>query len=335
MHGRPEIQDIPRALRHTLEKAKSEYAGLIRQTRWGEGPIYICPCGGSTCVSLVGAYAFESLLGWPVVARTASVFQNYSSSVLQPRSILLVISASGEAPEALDLARLSRARGATLLALTNNPESELAKTAQGVILTRAEPAEDSPAIAATQHVALTYLAWVAAQTLKRPTAALAALEEEFEKLPGQAEWAFVHLAGAIRALAADLKSQTRSWIVGSGYYHPSALQCARRMRELASLQSYGVEAAEFRWGTRGTPANRDAILLLAGSRSKSKKMIHPFASQSRIERTRVLSITDPDDRELADRSDLAVLIPSLSELVGSSLMLILVEWLAVETAYRN
>jgi glucosamine--fructose-6-phosphate aminotransferase (isomerizing) len=148
LHRRPEIQDIPRALRQTLEKAKPEYAELIRQTRWGEGPIYVCACGGSTSVSLVGAYAFECLLGWPVVVRTAAVFQNYSSSVLQPRSILLVISASGEAPEALHLARLARSRGAILLAMTNNPASQLAKSAQGVILTRAESADDTPATAA-------------------------------------------------------------------------------------------------------------------------------------------------------------------------------------------
>jgi hypothetical protein len=48
----------------------------------------------------------------------------------------------------------------------------------------------------------------------------------------------------------------------------------------------------------------------------------------------VLSITDPDDRELAGRSDLAVLTPSLSEMVGSTLVLVLVEWLAVEMAHE-
>lgn len=335
MHGRPEIQDIPRALRQTLDKAKPEYTELIRRARRGEGPIYICPCGASSSVSLIGRYAFESMVGWPVVTRAASVFQNYSSSLLQPRSILLVISASGDAPEALDLARLARARGAFLLALTNNPNSELAKAAQGVILTRAEPAEDTPAIAACQHLALTYLAWVAAQTLKRPLPELASLEEEFEKLPGHAEWAFIHLAKAIRSLASELRTKTGSWVVGGGFFHPAALQCAARIRELATLHSWGMGAAEFRRRPSAAGPNQDAVLLLSGSRSKSKREIHQCASQARIERLGVLSITDPDDRELADRSDLAVLTPSLSEVVGSTLVLILVEWLAVEAAHRT
>jgi glucosamine--fructose-6-phosphate aminotransferase (isomerizing) len=334
MHGRPEIQDIPRALRQTLEKAKPEYTALVRQTRWGEGPIYICACGGSNCVSLVGGYAFESLLGLPVVARQATVFQNYSSSLLKPRSILLVVSASGDAPEALDLARLARSRGATLLAMTSNPAGPLAKSAQGVILTGAELPDDTPATAVCQHAALTYLAWVAAQTLKRPSTALTSLEGEFEKLPRHAEWSFIHLADAIRSLASRLRNRPVVWVVGGGFYHPAALQGAKRIRELAKLHAVGIEAAEFRGRVRAAASSEDAVLFLSGSHSKFKREIHQSVAQARMERMGVLSVTDPDDRELAGRSDLAVLAPCLSELVGSTLVLILVEWLAVEAAHQ-
>jgi glucosamine--fructose-6-phosphate aminotransferase (isomerizing) len=217
--------------------------------------------------------------------------------------------------------------------MTNNPASQLAKSAQGVILTRAESADDTPATAACQHAALTYFAWVAAQTLKRPSAALSSLEEEFEKLPGHAEWTLIHLADAIRSLASELRSRPGAWVVGGGFYHPAALQGAGRVRELARLHAVGLEAAEFRRGSRAAASSQDAVLFLSGSHSKFKREIHQSAAQARIEKMAVLSITDPNDRELTDRSDLAVLIPSLSEVVGSTLVLTLVEWLAAEVAH--
>jgi hypothetical protein len=47
---------------------------------------------------------------------------------------------------------------------------------------------------------------------------------------------------------------------------------------------------------------------------------------------RILSVTDRNDRELADRSHFALLLPTLTEIVGSTLSLVLAEWLAVRAA---
>jgi len=335
MQGLRQILDIPRALRETLEKGKAEYAEVVRRTRWAEGPIYICACGASAQVALVGAYAFEFLLCRPVVLRTALVFQNYSFSLLEPRSLLLVISASGDDPEVAELARLAHSRHATLLALTSNPAGLLAKSAQGVFLTQAASPEDTPATVASQHLALTYLAWMAAETLKRPSPQLTSCGEEFEKLPTHADWACIHLADAIRALTSELRSQQGLWVVGTGFYHGVALQCARRFRELVRVRAAGTEVSEFARGSWPKGPSEEAVLFLSGSRSKLKKAVHESAAKARTAGIRVFSITDPNDRELSERSDLAVLTPSLLEVTHSTLILMLAEWLAVEAARQN
>ena len=335
MHGIQKILDIPRTLRETLEKGKAEYPEVIRQTRWGEGPIYISACGASAHVGLVGAYAFESLLGRPVVVRTPLVFQNYSYSLLEPRSVLLVISASGDDPEVAELARLAHSRHATLLALTSNPAGLLAKSAQGVFLTQPASPEDTPATAASQHVALTYLAWLAAETLKRPSRQLTSCGEEFEKLPTHADWACIHLADAIRALASELRSQQGLWVAGNGFYHGVALQYARRFRELVGVLAAGMEVTEFVRESWPKDFHKEAVLLLSGSRSNLKKAVHEAAAKARTAGIRVFSVTDPNDRELSERSDLAVLTPSLLEITHSTLILMLAEWLGVEAARQK
>ena len=67
---RRQFLDLPRALREILEKGRPEWEELVRRARWGELPVYMVGCGASFAVGLAGAYAFESLLGWPVVVRT-------------------------------------------------------------------------------------------------------------------------------------------------------------------------------------------------------------------------------------------------------------------------
>ncbi len=61
-----------------------------------------------------------------------------------------------------------------------------------------------------------------------------------------------------------------------------------------------------------------------------KKLLHRSAAQARANGARVLSLTDSNDRELAEGSDLGILIPSLLEAPASTLTMFMLEWLAME-----
>src|SRR5579859_1769975 len=127
MDLRQQILDSPRALRETLEKGRPEFESLVRRVPWGEGPIFMVGAGSSYVATLTGAYAFEGLLGWPVIARRSADFEAYALSLLHPRSVLLALSNSGENVATLAAARAAQGRKAVLLAITNNPASTLAQ----------------------------------------------------------------------------------------------------------------------------------------------------------------------------------------------------------------
>ena len=55
-----------------------------------------------------------------------------------------------------------------------------------------------------------------------------------------------------------------------------------------------------------------------------------MAARCRKTRLQVFSVTDANDRELVDQSSLAVLLPVTSEVVGSTLTLALLDWVAYE-----
>ena len=241
MDLKAEILDIPHALGETLEKGRPEYDAVVRQTRWGDGPVYIVGSGSSLVAGLSAAYAFESLLGWPAIVREAAAFQACSLSVLRPRSVVLAISPSGEDSETLEMAQVARSRRATVLVLTNNAQSALAKSADGVFLVRAGEEQGAGAKAAVcQQAAASYLGLVAARVLKRPHPQLDALEADFEKLPGHVEWALTQLTDAVRSFAAELQGLQSLCAVGGGFYHPAALQWASLVKKLTAIDARGL-----------------------------------------------------------------------------------------------
>lgn len=333
MDFKQEILDMPRVLREMLEKGRPEYEALVRKTRWGDGPIYVIGGGACAPVGLTAAYAFEGLLGWPVVTRPAKVFATYGAALLRPRSILLVLCEAEESEETLETARLARSRGATVLALSHDPMSPLAQMADGVFLLRlGEEAGGGVKGLISAQAALGYISLVAARSLKRHHPQLDVLEQEFEKLPGHIEWVLSQMPDAVRSLASELKGLRRLRLVGAGFYHAAALEAAFLMTRLAGLEAEGFESSEFRSGVLPGLEREAVVVFLSGSRCRLKREVHQAAAQARIAAAKIISVTDGNDRELADRSTLAVLLPILTEMVGSTLALTLLAWVAAQVA---
>ena len=330
MGYRQQIHEIPATLSAALEKARAEYGAALHMIRWGDGPVYVCGAGDSAALGLAAGYAFESFVGLPVVARPVEFFQTYGLSLLQRRSVLIMITGPGEWPEAQELARSAQERGCTTIAFTNAPESPLLKLANHVFLVRAEGEAESPAAAVCMHAALNFLAFEALRVLRKPNPGWDLVGKDFDQLSERLDWVFTQLPSVVRTLAAELAQLPRLTIVGGGFYHYPARQTARRLRSLPGLQVAGVEASEFLTEHSHFAGRGETVLFLSGSHSKIKKLIHRCAAQARANGARVLSLTDSNDRDLVDSSDLGILVPALQEAPASSLAMFMLEWLGME-----
>jgi glucosamine--fructose-6-phosphate aminotransferase (isomerizing) len=333
MDLRQQILDTPRALRETFEKGRPEFESLIRRVRWGDGSIFMVGAGSSYIATLTGAHAFETLLGWPVVARPSVDFESYGLAVLRPRSVVLALSNSGETAETLDAARSARTRGAVVLAMTNNPASQLAQMADLALLLHAgSPSESGLQTILCQHAALGYLSWVAALTLKRHHQQLDVWKEEFAKLPDHVEWIQTHFADAVRALASELKGLRNLTVVGGGFYYPVALEAAVMLTRLAHAPAEGKDVAALQGADLPLASEDSAVLLLSGSHCRLKKKIHAVLAQAKQTRERTYAVTDNNDRELSRAAKLSILLPELSEMTGSILTLALLQSVASQMA---
>jgi len=314
----------------TLEKARAEFGAVVRKVRWGDGPVYVCGVVDCAELGLAAGYAFEMLPGWPVVWRPLEVFLSYGLSLLRPRSVLVMICAAGEWPEAQELARRAQERGCVVVALGSTPDSPLVNRADHVFLARAEGSADSPAVMACLHAALNFLAFESMRLLKKPKPWWDTAEKEFGQLPDKLEWAFTQLSSVARSTAAELASFPGLRIVGGGFYHFPAWRAARRWRLSSGLPVEALEVSEFTTGLAHCARRDEALLFLSGSHSKFKKLVDRGAAQARTDGARVLSLTDGNDRDLADASNLGILIPELHEAPACTLTLFMLEWLAME-----
>ena len=139
-----EIMEQPEAIRRTVSprirdgrvvlddvKLTADYVKDISR-------IFIIACGSSYHVGVVSKYNWEKLLRRPVEVCLASEFR-YSDPLVDERSLVVVISQSGETLDTMAAMREAKRLGGRTLAIVNVVGSSIARDADDVLYTWAGP----------------------------------------------------------------------------------------------------------------------------------------------------------------------------------------------------
>ncbi|MCS6831929.1 MAG: SIS domain-containing protein, partial [bacterium] len=100
--------------------------------------ILIVACGTAYHAGLIGKHALERWLRRPVEVYYSSEFR-YGDPILQPNTLAVFISQSGETADTLAALRLCREAGYTTLGIVNVVGSSIAREAHHVLYTYAGP----------------------------------------------------------------------------------------------------------------------------------------------------------------------------------------------------
>src|SRR3954454_7641541 len=106
------------------------FGALLRARRL----IIVVACGTSYHAGLIGRYALEEWGRVPVEMDVASEYR-YRNPVVGPGDLVIGITQSGETADTLAAMRLARARGATVVAVTNIMGSQATREAHAVLFT--------------------------------------------------------------------------------------------------------------------------------------------------------------------------------------------------------
>src|SRR5579884_1528958 len=192
-----EIYEQPRAVRDTTLGRVSQDSGHVFLDEMeiseaefkGAKKINIVACGTSWHAGQAGKFMIESLARVPVEVDYASEWR-YRDPIIQPDTITLVISQSGETADTIAAQREAKAKGSKTLAICNVVGSMITREAAGTIYTHAGP---EIGVASTkaftgQLTALFILAMHLGQANQRlEDSASRCLVQELLRLPGKLE----------------------------------------------------------------------------------------------------------------------------------------------------
>ncbi len=203
--------------------------------------IVIIARGSSDHAGIFGRYLLEVATGVPVALAAPSLQTLYGVRPRVEGWLAVAISQSGRTPEiATVLERFTNA-GARAVALTNDPDSPLAR---GASVHVSLDAGEERAVPATKTFTAQLVAMALVAEALGPVPFGAA---DWERLPGIVENVLGD-AGPAARVAAQLEGVDELACVGRGYLMCVALEAALKLREAAGVRAEGWSAADFRHG---------------------------------------------------------------------------------------
>jgi len=253
-----EICEQPKALKDTLGSRLSAEGNDIQLNEISLTPeqirsfnkVAIVACGTAYHAGMVGKYVLEKLARLPVEVDLASEFR-YRDPLLDPQTLVVIISQSGETADTLAALREAKQRGCHVLAVTNVVGSSVAREADDVIYTWAGP---EIAVASTKayttQVLVMYLLGLqfakvrGAITPEQTAAIVAALKrvpEQIEQILKQKE--------QIEELAQQYYQSQDIFFLGRGLDYAVALEGALKLKEISYIHAEAYAAGELKHGT--------------------------------------------------------------------------------------
>ena len=263
-----EIFEQPRAIGDTLANIASfgpELFGANADDWKAFDQILILACGTSYFSACVAKYWLEDLAGIPTQVEIASEYR-YRTTVPNPKTLIVVVSQSGETADTLAALRHAKALGHPYtLAICNVASSAMVRETNWHFLTKAgtEIGVASTKAFTTQLLALYLLAISIAKRAGKVSA-----EKEKELLRE-----LRHLPKALHAALA-LEPQIIAWsdvfskcenalFLGRGMHYPIALEGALKLKEISYIHAEAYPAGELKHGPLALVTDKMPVVTVA------------------------------------------------------------------------
>ena len=251
-----EIMEQPEALRRAIfPRVKGgevvfEDFGLSDEEIRAIDKIYVVACGSSYHVGMVGKYHLERLLRRPVEVALASEFR-YMDPIVTQRTLVVVISQSGETLDTMAAMREAKRLGAKILSIVNVVGSSIARESDVVLYTWAGPeiAVATTKAYSTQLAVLNLFGLYAARrlgTMEEKT--YREVLEEFLLLPGKMEQVLEHREN-IQYYASLYFNLNSVFYIGRNVDYALGLEGSLKLKEISYVHSEAYASGELKHGT--------------------------------------------------------------------------------------
>ncbi|WP_395604449.1 glutamine--fructose-6-phosphate transaminase (isomerizing) [Pseudomonas sp. B21128] len=276
-----EIHEQPTVVQRTLEGRLSNNQVLVQAF----GPqaaelfakvrnVQIVACGTSYHAGMVARYWLEELAGIPCQVEVASEFR-YRKVVVQPDTLFVTISQSGETADTLAALRNAKELGfLASLAICNVGISSLVRESDMTLLTQAgrEIGVASTKAFTTQLVGLLLLTLSLGQVRGTLAAGVeATLVEELRRLPARLGEALA-MDSTVEKVAELFAEKNHTLFLGRGAQFPVAMEGALKLKEISYIHAEAYPAGELKHGPLALVDNDMPVVTVAPNNELLEKL---------------------------------------------------------------
>ncbi|RKZ17214.1 glutamine--fructose-6-phosphate transaminase (isomerizing) [bacterium] len=311
-----EIFEQPQTIRDSfrgriLPESGDVKLGGIQLTDWelrNVRRIVLLACGTSWHAGLVGEYLLEEYAHLPVEVEYASEFR-YRNPIIEPGTICLTISQSGETIDTLEAMREAKRKGAKVLGITNVVGSTIARESECGVYIHAGPEIGVASTKAfTSQVTILALLTIllgrrnhlGADKGKQMLQELERIPDKVQKVLDQSE--------AIREIAKVYADHSNCLYLGRGVNFPIALEGALKLKEISYIHAEGYPAAEMKHGPIALIDPQMPVVVIATKDGSYDKIVGNV-QEVRAREGKIISIVTEGDTEIAALSDHVITIP--------------------------
>jgi len=314
-----EIYEQPRALKNSisgrsfadhilLDEIKITAEDLNKITR-----INIVACGTAYHAGMIGKYYIEKFARITVETEAASEYR-YKDPLLDDKTLLIVISQSGETADTLAALRLAKEKGARIIAITNVVGSSIAREADEVLYTNAGPeiAVASTKAYVTQVTCLTMLAMHLGQ-LKETfnSEEMQAMHQGLVAMPDMVQNILDDQDG-IKDFAYHNFKIKDLYYIGRGLDYYTCLEGALKSKEVSYIHSDAYIAGELKHGSIALIEPGTILIAVCTQENIYEKMLSNI-KEVKARGAIVLAITQEKHQEILSEVDHAIFIPNMND----------------------
>ena len=251
-----EICEEPKVVRDTISPRirggdiSLDGTGITAESIREIDKIFIVACGTAYHAGVIGKYVIEKLARIPVETELASEFR-YRDPMVGPKTLVIVISQSGETLDTMMALKESKRRGARVLSIVNVVGSSIARESDNVLYTQAGP---EIAVASTKaynaQLSAIYLIALKLAQLKGTVSGenfrnivdnLLALPKAIEKVLGN--------RSDVQKYASLHYNAKSIFFIGRGLDYALSMEGSLKLKEISYIHSEAYAGGELKHGT--------------------------------------------------------------------------------------
>ena len=317
-----EIHEQPKAVRDTLagkialgKEITLDNVKFTKEELENFDKVYIVACGTAYHAGVVGKTVIEKLAKIPVEIDVASEFR-YRNPLITDKTLIIVVSQSGETADTLAVLRDGKRQGARVLAITNVVGSSVSREADDVIYTLAGPeiAVASTKAYVTQLAAFYILGLYFGRLKETITEEYAEeIKAELLEIPEKIEKA-LEMKEELQKYADKHYNHRDIYFLGRGLDYAVAMEGSLKLKEISYIHCDAYAGGELKHGPIALIDKGTAVITLLTQQALKDKMI----SNVREVSTRggnIFAVVNEGDETSKEVVDSLVYIPKTIDLL--------------------